>query len=83
MHFGTPIPLPAGGTVRVSERKLTGFLPTVSGTLSITMHGADGVDTLIVDGLAVTDGIWVDIPITLDINGATFVATGAAGLIIC
>lgn len=69
-------PMAANTTQNVGA-SIAGFLPVVSGTLTVT--DADG--TVIVNAVPVTAGIFVRIPLLLDTSsgGKVTLAGGAAG----
>jgi hypothetical protein len=75
-HYRTQ-PLTANAVYRVGGAHIAGFLPTVSGTLTIT--DMDG--TVLVDTLPVTAGTWVRIPLLFETSagGTVTLGGGAAG----
>jgi hypothetical protein len=71
-----PQPMAAGSSYQVGGIHLSGFLPTVTGTMTIT----DANGTVLVSALPVTAGIYVQIPLLFNTPmGGTVALTTAAG----
>ena len=77
-----PLIVGVNSTVQITGSRVGGFLPTVTGTAALVRRNEDGTTTTIFTGLAVTAGVWVDIPFYLSSHGGTFTtAGGAAGVL--
>lgn len=74
-----PVPMAANALHNVTGSTIAGFLPTVSGTLTITGRSADGTGAVtLVDAVPVTAGIYVDLPCALPSPGAAVQLAGGA-----
>lgn len=75
-EYYRPQAIAAGQSYKVNGIHIAGFLPTVTGTMTIT--DVDG--TVHVSALPVTAGIYVQIPLLFNTpNGGTVALTTAAG----
>jgi len=75
-QYYRPQAIGAGASYKVNGIHIAGFLPTVTGTMTIT--DVDG--TVHVSALPVTAGIYVQIPLLFNTtNGGTVALTAAAG----
>lgn len=71
-----PQAMAAGTSFRVGGIHISGFLPTVAGTMTIT--DADG--TVLLSALPLTAGVYVPIPLLFNTpQGGTVALTTAAG----
>lgn len=75
-EYYRPQAIAAGQSYKVNGIHIAGFLPTVTGTMTIT--DVDG--TVHVSALPVTAGVYVQIPLLFNTpNGGTVALTTAAG----
>ena len=79
--IGNPIAVGAGATVDFDASKLSGFLCTTSGTVTISRRDANGVTT-IVNALPVTAGEFHDIPIMIGAGQGRIVSASAVGVLV-
>lgn len=71
-----PQAMAAGTSVKIGGYKISGFLCTVSGTLTVT----DNDGTVHVNAVPVTAGLFTDIPLLFNTSeGGTVALTTAAG----
>lgn len=68
-----PQPMAANSSYEIGGNHMGGFLPKVSGTISVV----DSHGTTLVDAVPVTAGVYVEIPIYFE-NGATVTLAGDA-----
>lgn len=78
----TPVLVGAGATVTIRGVRITGFLCTTTGTITINRNNGDGTTTALVTALPVTAGLWVDIPMFVGAHGGTVVSAAAVGVLI-
>lgn len=71
-----PIVIGVNGTVQSSSANVGGFLALTSGTLTLTRVGS--TPTVLVNGIAVTAGIWTPMPFYVGVNGCTVTLAGGA-----
>lgn len=76
-----PVPMGAGTSYVVKGNHISGFLPTVDGTLSVTGFDSSGLNVVtLVNAVPVTAGIYVEIPLQFPTGaGGTVALTTAAG----
>lgn len=75
------VPIAANGNYEVRGLQIAGFLPTVSGTLTVAGKAADGLTAItFVAAVPVTAGIYVPLPCSFSVPGSIVtLAGGAAG----
>lgn len=74
-----PIPMAANASQSVTGSTIAGFLPVVSGTLTVAGRSADGTGAVtLIDAVPVTAGVYVDLPCALPSPGATVTLAGGA-----
>lgn len=76
-----PLIVGAGATVAIKRPSIGGFLCTTSGTITIVRNNADGTTTTLVNALAVTAGLWVEIPFYLGAQGGSITSASAVGVL--
>ena len=76
-----PVPMAANTAYEVKGLQIAGFLPTVSGTLTVAGKAADGLTAVtFVNAVPVTAGVYVPLPCSFTVPGTTVtLAGGAAG----
>ena len=75
----SPVPLGANGSYTLSKQGIAGFLPTVSGTITIV----NGEGTTVLNAYPVSAGVFARIPMFLkDNHGTVTLAGGAAGTLL-
>lgn len=70
----------AGDTVEITRTSVGGFLADTTGTITLIKNNGDGTTTTLLDGMAVVDGRWVDMPFYLPYGG-TVTSVGAVGVL--
>ena len=73
-----PMVIAANGTALVKSDQIGGFLALTSGTITVTRNNEDGTTTVIVNGVAVTAGVYTPIPFLVGFHGATVTLAGGA-----
>lgn len=76
-----PVPMAANSNYEVKGLHIAGFLPTVSGTLTVAGKAADGLTAVtFVSAVPVTAGVYVKLPCEFSVPGSVVtLAGGAAG----
>lgn len=76
----TPIVVGADSTVTINNNSVGGFLCTAAGTITLTRTNPN---TVLINAMAVTEGVYYPFPVYLGKEGATFTtASSAAGLLL-
>jgi predicted histidine transporter YuiF (NhaC family) len=70
----TPQPMAANASFVTTNQRIGGFICITSGTLTVT----DGTGMVEVNGVPVTAGVYLPLPIFLGNNGATITLAGGA-----
>lgn len=73
-----PVPIEADGAYTSGGREIGGFLPWTTGTITIEADVGISTPYTIVDGMPVTEGIFVEMPMLID-NAQGFTVTLADG----
>lgn len=74
----TPFPMAADSTLVLTSDSIGGFLALTTGTITVTRNNDDGTTTTIVNGVAVTAGIYTPLPFYLGKNCGTVTLGGGA-----
>lgn len=76
-----PVPIPVNGNYKINGLHLAGFLPSVSGTITVAGLASDGTTAVtFVNAVPVTAGVYCKIPCEFTVPGTVVtLAGGAAG----